>query len=490
MKKNNCYTFIGTSGSGNTTLVYEMGRELSARGKKVLLIDACSSGNLTDLFFDELVEKSENILENERCCVNGLPEILEIMRTKNLKSKDILDKIQEQIFEHDVMDIIPSNIMLVESIYNLSLLRNKEFYLGTLINILNQKIDYDYILIDSSSLSECYDMAYQSIVASFFGGVFITVKSNSLTHANGLIYTYHALRKVEQYFINKLPQHFLDFDSWFMGVIQSKDSLKTKDFLDEKFSDLKLLSVPVKNIYSQNNIPVLIDLLEKKSETIKKRWEKVEEIKRNAEPNKFLRDEIQNLNKIVQEKNQEINCLTQKIEEIHKKIKNAFTELEALKDKNSAIARMHARKVLNKLYKGEGSKCKIVDFLTNKFGFNPEYFYIEDEKTFEDMINPRLRCDLYFKVDDERYIIEIDGEQHFETTQYFNMSEKDFEILKEHDRIKNDYAKSHKIHMLRITDWEMRNKYQWQKDVENFLKNSIPGEVFYSKGYPKEFVFQ
>lgn len=488
MKKNNCYTFIGTSGSGNTTLVYKMGKELSQRGKKVLLIDATSSGNLTSLCFDEFIEEDFDDFHNRNDGSFGLYALLEEMIDKNGIISS--NKIQEHIYKHESMDIIPSDIMLMDTICSFHYIRNEELYLCALIKRINDNLNYDYILIDSASLTECYNMAYKSIIASFFGGIFITAKSNALTHVRALQNTYDALKKAEQILNKTFPQDTLDFDSWFMGIIQSEENLRTKDFLNKKFNDIKFLSVPIKNVYSQNNIPVLVDLLETKRNTIEKRWNKLEEIKRNAEPNKFLRDEIQNLNQIVQEKNREINCLTQKIEEIHKKIKNAFTELEALKDKKSAIARMHARKVLNKLYKGEGSKCKIVDFLTNKFGFNPEYFYIEDEKTFEDMINPRLRCDLYFKVDDERYIIEIDGEQHFETTQYFNMSEKDFEILKEHDRIKNDYAKSHKIHMLRITDWEMRNKYQWQKDVENFLKNSIPGEVFYSKGYPKEFVFQ
>lgn len=58
-------------------------------------------------------------------------------------------------------------------------------------------------------------------------------------------------------------------------------------------------------------------------------------------------------------------------------------------------------------------------------------------------------------------LIEYDGEQHYIPVNFGKWDEEElqrrFEIIQEHDRIKNEYCKQHNINLLRIPYWEKQN---------------------------------
>lgn len=75
----------------------------------------------------------------------------------------------------------------------------------------------------------------------------------------------------------------------------------------------------------------------------------------------------------------------------------------------------------------------------------------EKEKTFEDLISEKggyLRYDFYLP--DYNRLIEFDGEQHFNYTDTGWNTKENFEKTQKSDKIKNEYALSHKIDLIRI----------------------------------------
>lgn len=76
------------------------------------------------------------------------------------------------------------------------------------------------------------------------------------------------------------------------------------------------------------------------------------------------------------------------------------------------------------------------------------------EKTFDDLISPNggyYRYDFYLP--DYNRLIEFDGVQHFKETGWDNYEEK-FKRTQQSDEIKNNYALSHNIPLVRIPYWE------------------------------------
>ncbi len=97
------------------------------------------------------------------------------------------------------------------------------------------------------------------------------------------------------------------------------------------------------------------------------------------------------------------------------------------------------------IFKGER---KIQDLLENK-----NIVYIK-EKSFEDLRGLKgglLRYDFYLP--DHNLLIEYDGELHYENTSLGN----DLHRQKIHDEIKNNYAKSKGIRLIRIPYWDFDN---------------------------------
>lgn len=93
------------------------------------------------------------------------------------------------------------------------------------------------------------------------------------------------------------------------------------------------------------------------------------------------------------------------------------------------------------------------------------------EFTFEDckgVGNKKLRFDFYLP--EYNTLIEYDGEQHFKAIEYFGGEER-YSILKKHDKIKNEYCKTHKINLVRIP-------YTLSKDkVRDIIINIIQNPV-------------
>ena len=83
----------------------------------------------------------------------------------------------------------------------------------------------------------------------------------------------------------------------------------------------------------------------------------------------------------------------------------------------------------------------------------------EKEKTFEDCIfvdtNKKGRYDFYLI--NENRLIEFDGRQHFSPEENGWNTLETFQIRKEHDKIKNKWAKEHNIPLVRIPYWERDN---------------------------------
>ena len=79
----------------------------------------------------------------------------------------------------------------------------------------------------------------------------------------------------------------------------------------------------------------------------------------------------------------------------------------------------------------------------------------ESEKTFNDCLSPKnnkLPFDFYLQ--DYNLIIEFDGQHHFKPIW------SNFETIKLHDKIKNEYCRNNKIELIRISYLEQNNLKQ------------------------------
>lgn len=102
---------------------------------------------------------------------------------------------------------------------------------------------------------------------------------------------------------------------------------------------------------------------------------------------------------------------------------------------------------LGRISKGELEITQILEENNIKF---------EKEKIFEDLINPKTnkfyRYDFYLP--DYNLLIEFDGELHYFYTNNGWNNEENYNKIKQSDQIKNNYAKSHNINLVRIPYWE------------------------------------
>ena len=120
-------------GVGKSTTAVNLGIGLVRQGKKVLLVDADSQGNLTEMLGWQQPDKLEHTLSN-------------------LLEKVICDEplnIEEGILHHEEgVDLIPSNIELSGMEVVLVNTMSRETVLRTYLNEIKRQ--YDYILIDCS----------------------------------------------------------------------------------------------------------------------------------------------------------------------------------------------------------------------------------------------------------------------------------------------------------------------------------------------------
>lgn len=100
--------------------------------------------------------------------------------------------------------------------------------------------------------------------------------------------------------------------------------------------------------------------------------------------------------------------------------------------------------------KGEN---KIAQILSNN------NIIFEKEKTFSDLSfldNPKSHPRFDFYVDN-RYCIEFDGIQHFKYIENTWFDKLNFEIIQEHDKIKNQYCFDNNIPIIRIPYWHLNS---------------------------------
>lgn len=117
-------------GIGKTTSVRNIGKILSDRGKKTLLIDMDQQGNLTSSFG---IDKRE------------LEYTIHDLMT-NAANKDFRVNIKDVILNVDNIDLVPSNIKLARADYNFGNIRGREYLLKEVLK--DVEFDYDYCLID------------------------------------------------------------------------------------------------------------------------------------------------------------------------------------------------------------------------------------------------------------------------------------------------------------------------------------------------------
>ena len=120
-------------GVGKSTTAVNLGIGLARQGKRVLLVDADSQGNLTEMLGWQQPDKLEHTLSN-------------------LLEKVICDEpfnMEEGILHHEEgVDLIPSNIELSGMEVVLVNTMSRETVLRTYLNEIKRQ--YDYILIDCS----------------------------------------------------------------------------------------------------------------------------------------------------------------------------------------------------------------------------------------------------------------------------------------------------------------------------------------------------
>lgn len=121
-------------GSGKSTCCANLGYELAAAGKKVLLVDGDMQLNLSLSFFDE-----ETVLE----MAGGEKNLYHGIRHK----EDLRNYIEKTPYQN--LDLIPSSLLMSQVEYELFTMMQREFVLKKCLAGIRQDRAYDYILIDA-----------------------------------------------------------------------------------------------------------------------------------------------------------------------------------------------------------------------------------------------------------------------------------------------------------------------------------------------------
>lgn len=95
--------------------------------------------------------------------------------------------------------------------------------------------------------------------------------------------------------------------------------------------------------------------------------------------------------------------------------------------------------------------------------------YYERQKMFSDCRSPKgrmLRFDFF--IPDKNVLVEYDGPQHYGHLRIgkYTLKKQEFEVLKIHDKIKDDYTQTKGIMLVRIPHWE-------DKSIENTLSQYL-----------------
>ena len=128
-----CFT-NNKGGSGKSTSCANLGYELAAAGRKVLLIDGDMQLNLSLSFFDE--ERVLDMAEGEKNLYHAI-----------CNKKDLKEYIVPTAYEN--LDLIPSSTLMSQVEYELFTMMQREFILKKCLHTIKEEKAYDYILIDA-----------------------------------------------------------------------------------------------------------------------------------------------------------------------------------------------------------------------------------------------------------------------------------------------------------------------------------------------------
>lgn len=128
-----CFT-NNKGGSGKSTTCANLGYELAALGKRVLLVDGDMQLNLSLSFFDE--ERVLEIAESGKTLYDAIRE-----------KKDLSDYVVETPYAN--LDLIPSSILMSQIEYDLFSMMQREMVLKKCLKNIRRSGVYDYILIDA-----------------------------------------------------------------------------------------------------------------------------------------------------------------------------------------------------------------------------------------------------------------------------------------------------------------------------------------------------
>jgi len=93
------------------------------------------------------------------------------------------------------------------------------------------------------------------------------------------------------------------------------------------------------------------------------------------------------------------------------------------------------------------------------------------EKTFNNCLSPRGRCLRFdFYIESHNLLIEFDGEHHTRPVNKYKRALIVHRKTKKHDAIKNYYANSNNIRLVRIPYWDIEN-------IEEILEPIFMGDM-------------
>jgi len=119
--------------------------------------------------------------------------------------------------------------------------------------------------------------------------------------------------------------------------------------------------------------------------------------------------------------------------------------------------------------KGENGIMLALDKL--KIQYTREYIHPEMYKLHK----RKCRYDFYFVINNQKYIIEFDGKQHFELCTYFGDTPYKFKKRQYTDKFKTKYALDHEIKVIRID-------YTQESIIEEHIHKAIKNneKLYYS----------
>ncbi len=128
-----CFT-NNKGGSGKSTTCANLAYELSAAGKKVLMVDGDMQLNLSLSFFEE--DEVLAMAENKKNLYYAIKD-----------KDDLTDYIVKT--EYDNLDLIPSSTLMSQIEYELFTMMQRELVLKKCLKKVKESGKYDYILIDA-----------------------------------------------------------------------------------------------------------------------------------------------------------------------------------------------------------------------------------------------------------------------------------------------------------------------------------------------------